>query len=143
MMRKLRNILRDENGAAMIEFALLAPLIMGAFLGVMQIGIGMQAYNALRNVSADTSRYALVQYQRENKITTSTIESHAETIAAQSPYGLTWGTFDAVVTQPSVQRVSGATEYQIVTSYQIPSVLGFLGLNTIPISYSRPIFVLT
>lgn len=143
MMRNLRKILRDENGAAMIEFALLAPLIMGAFLGVMQIGIGMQAYNALRNVSADTSRYALVEYQNENKITTGTIESHAETIAAQSPYGLTWGTFDATVTQPSVQRVSGATEYQIVTSYQIPSVLGFLGLNSIPISYSRPIFVLT
>lgn len=138
----LRKFLSDETGSVMIEFAILAPLILGGFLGVMQVGIGMQAYNALRNVSADTSRYALVEYQKDNKIAVSAIESHAETIAAQAPYGLTWGTFDAVVTQPSIQRVTGATEYQIVTTYRIPSVLGILGINGIPISFTRPIFVL-
>ncbi len=139
----LRKLFRDEDGTAMIEFAILAPLIMGAFLGVMQIGIGMQAYNALRNVSADTSRYALVEYQKDNQIAVTAIETHAKTIAAQSPYGLTGGVFDAIVTQPANQRVSGATEYQILTTYQIPSILGFLGINSIPISYTRPIFVLT
>lgn len=139
----LRRLFRNERGSAMIEFAILAPAILGGFLGVMQVGIGMQAYNAMRNVSADTSRYAIVEYQKENKIATTAIETYAENIAAQAPYALTWGTFDATVTQPTTQRVSGATEYQIVTTYQIPSVLGFLGINAIPISYTRPIFVLT
>ena len=138
----LHKLKEDRRGATIVEFALLIPVIFGSFLGVLQVGLGMQAYNALRNVSADTSRYAVIEYQKENKITKSAIETQAMTIATAMPYAMERNRFTANVTQPETQRVSGAIEYQIVTSYSVRSVLSFMGIADIPISFTRPIFVL-
>lgn len=133
---------KDNAGATMVEFALLAPVIFGMFLGVLQVGIGMQAYNALRNISADASRYTVVEYQRENDITTTEIETKTKSIASAMPYGLESTRFQARVTRPSTQRVSDAIEYSIEVSYNIRSVIPFFGLEDIPISFTRPIFVI-
>lgn len=142
MIRFLRQIAQDTRGATMVEFAILVPVIFGTFLGVLQVGLGMQAYNALRNVSADTSRYAAVEYQKENKITNATIETQAAAIATSLPYVLEASRFTATVTKPATQRVDGAIELQIVTTYTTRSVLGFMGINGVPISFTRPIFLI-
>lgn len=142
MMRFLRPLARDNRGAAMIEFAILLPVIFGTFLGVLQVGLGMQAYNALRNVSADASRYAMIEYQKENEISVTAIEDQAKVIASAMPYAMEASKFDADVTKPATQRVDGAIEYELKTTYTIRSVLGFMGMQDIPISFTRPIFVL-
>ncbi|QYJ06108.1 TadE/TadG family type IV pilus assembly protein [Qipengyuania flava] len=142
MTHFLRQLVRDTRGATMVEFAILVPVIFGAFLGVLQVGLGMQAYNALRNVSADTSRYAVIEYQKENEITIATIQTQAATIATSMPYALESARFTATVTQPGTQRVDGAIEYQIVTTYNVRSVMGFMGFNDVPITFTRPIFLL-
>lgn len=142
MTRLFARLARDCRGATIVEFALLIPVIFGTFLGVLQVGLGMQAYNSLRNVSADASRYAVVEYQKENEIATTAIETQAKTIAKSAPYFLETARFDAKVKMADTQRVSGAIEYELKTTYTTRSVLGFMGLNDVPISFTRPIFVL-
>ena len=70
----LRRLARDVSGSTIVEFALLGPLMMAMMLGVLQLGVGMHGYNAMRSASADVARYAAVQYQTENELSNSQID---------------------------------------------------------------------
>lgn len=135
-------IYRDEKGAMAVEFALLGPIFLLMFVGVLQVGIALQNYNALRGLSADVARYAMVQYQTGNDLSNSQIETWAENHALGAPYLLDQNRVNAVVTTASTQRVAGATELQIVVSYQIDSFLGFAGIEFPFVTYTRPVFLL-
>lgn len=142
-MTRLRpSFLRDRDGAVVVEFALIAPVLLGMFFGVLQIGLGMQNYNALRGISADVARYAVVNYQTSNKLTASQLQDYARSVATQAPYTLINSRFSPVVSLASTQRVTGATEYTITLTYRVPSLLGMLDIAEIPLSYSRPVFLL-
>jgi len=134
---------RDRQGAVLIEFAILAPAILAMMLAVFQIGIGMQNYNALRAVAAETARYSVVNYQTANKLSTTQLRNYARSIASAPPYQLLADRFDAAVAPATKQRVAGATEMTITVTYTVPTVLAVIGLEDIPISFSRPIFVVT
>lgn len=138
----LSRIRRDETGASAVEFALLGPIFLLLFMGVLQVGIAMQNYNALRSLSADVARYAMVQYQTGNDVSPSQIETWAENQALGPPYLLDQTRINAVVTTASTQRVSGATELQIVLAYQLDSFLSFAGIEFPFVTYTRPIFLL-
>jgi Flp pilus assembly protein TadG len=47
----LARIRRDRRGAVMVEFALIGPALLAMLFGVLQFGLGMQNYNALRSIS--------------------------------------------------------------------------------------------
>jgi Flp pilus assembly protein TadG len=142
MMRKFASMWRDEVGTMTIEFALIGPTLIAMFMGILQFGIGMQNYNALRGISSDVARYAVVSYQTKNKLTPNQLEDYANAIAPRAPYGLVYDNFESEVTRAATQRVSGATEYTLTLNYRLISLVGFIGLEDIPLSYSRPIFVL-
>lgn len=133
---------RDDTGAAAIEFALLAPALILMMVGVLQVGMAMQDYTAMRGLSADVARYTMVQYQTGNNISNSQIETWAENHALGAPYLLDQNRVNAVVSTPDDQRVDGATELQLVISYQMDSFLGFAGIEFPFITYTRPIFLL-
>jgi Flp pilus assembly protein TadG len=142
-MRRCFHLLRrDERGAALIEFALLVPVMFGLILGVLQVGLGMQAYNSLRGIASDTARYAVTSYQASNARNASTITNYGRTIATQSPYGLKLDDLDLRVTEELTPRVTGTREFTISIEYNVPSLLGVLGMENIPLSYERPIFVI-
>ncbi len=85
-MRQFLNRLRRENtGVAAIEFALIGPAFIVMILGVLQVGMGLQSYNALRNLSADVARYSMVQYQTGNALSNSQIRSWARNHAQGPP----------------------------------------------------------
>lgn len=142
MIAFLKRIGRDEHGAAAIEFALLGPAFLLMLMGVLQVGIAVQNYNALRSLSADVARYAMVQYQTGNELSNSQLETFAENHALGAPYLLDQYRVNAVVTTASNQRVAGATELTITVSYQIDSLLGFAGIEFPFITYTRPVFLL-
>ena len=143
MIRNLASLLRsDRTASAAVEFALIGPAFITMFFGVLQFGIGMQNYNALRSISADAARYAVVNYQRRNLITAIQIQDYARTVATAQPYGLSRSRFTPFVSTPVIQRVGGATEFQIRLTYNIPTFLGVIGMDDIPLTYTRPIFVI-
>lgn len=142
-----RALRRDSAGSVAIEFALIGPAMFAMLLGVMQIGIGMQNYNALRSVSAEVARYAVINAQdaaaQSNmtlRDTNDQLEDYAEEIATATPYGLQASKLTVTVTSVPT-RVDGASERSIQLQYNIPSVLGVIGIDSIPITYTRPVFI--
>ena len=143
MMKRFLAALRsDQTAASAVEFALIGPAFLTMFLGVMQIGMGMQNYNALRSISADTARWAVVNYQNSDKKTGIQMQNYAISIATKAPYGLSKNDFEPLAKSLVLQRVNGAKEFEFTLKYNVPTFLAIIGIDKIPISYTRPIFVL-
>jgi Flp pilus assembly protein TadG len=140
-MRRLLSLRKDTGGSVAIEFAVLAPVLVAMLMGVLQIGLAMQNYNALRSVAAEASRYAVVQRQKSATLATSAVETQTRSIAIAAPYGLKTGRLTVACVNATTQRVSGATEMTLTLTYNVPTFLGFIGIGEIPMTYSRPIFV--
>lgn len=140
-MKRLQSLRNDTGGSVAIEFAVLAPVLVAMLMGVLQIGLAMQNYNALRSVAAEASRYAVVQRQRSATLATSSVETQARSIAIAAPYGLKTARLTVNCVNAATQRVAGATEMTLTLTYSVPTFLGFIGIGQIPLSYSRPIFV--
>ncbi len=125
-----------------VEFALIAPILLTLMLGVVQMGVAMQEYNALRGVTGDVARYAVVNYQTSNKLSTATLSTYGTSVARAAPYNLPATGLLVTVTEPAVQRVAGAKEFNITVRAQVNNIMQFLPFNDYYITYSRPIFVL-
>ena len=137
----LRRLRGDAQGAVAVEFALVGPAFIAMLLGVLQVGIGLQNYNALRNVSADVARHAMVQYSTGNRLSNSQLRSFTLSRARGAPYLLTGSRMSATVTTATTQRVAGATELRIQINYQIPTLFDSMGLEGPYITFTRPIFL--
>lgn len=140
--RTVRKLWRGSDGSALIEFALIGPVLIGLLMGVLQIGIGMQNYNALRSISADVTRHAVVNYRTNNLLTIQQLELDAHGFAMSPSYGLASDRFDVKIEVAADQRVTGATEYTMVLTYRVPTVLAVIGVGEIPLTFERPIFVI-
>lgn len=142
-MKLVSRLKRDTGGATTVEFALLGPVMITMMLGVLQTGIAMWSYNSLRAIASDTARYAVVNYQANSKLQNSQIQNFGRTTAITTPYGLTDANLTITVENAATQRVSSAKELTLSISYSAPTVLGVIGVGNIPMSYSRPIFLIS
>ncbi|HEX5645127.1 MAG TPA: TadE/TadG family type IV pilus assembly protein [Erythrobacter sp.] len=142
-LRQLAARLRaDRSGSVAVEFALLGAAFLTMLLGVLQVGIGMQNYNAIRSASADVARYTMVQYETGNELNMTQIRNYALSAGQNAPYLLDFARLDATVDTADVQRVDGATELTLEMTYTVPIIIGFLGIDEPRIVYQRPIFLL-
>ena len=140
-MKRLQALRSDSSGSVVIEFAILAPVLITMLFGVLQIGLGMQNYNALRSVAAQAARYAVVERQKGTAYAASDVQNIARTIATGAPYGLTGTRLTVTCANATTQRVTGATEMTLTMSYNVPSFLEIMGMGQIPITFTRPVFV--
>jgi len=86
---------KDCAGSVVVEFAILGPVLLTMLFGVLQFGIGMQNYNALRSVSAEVARFAVIDAQdaaaqsdMTMRDTNNELEAYAREVASAAPYGL-------------------------------------------------------
>jgi len=140
--RFLHRVRRDKAGVATLEFALLGPALIIMLMGVLQIGIGLQNYNALRNVSADVSRHAMIQYATGNKLSNEQLKDYTTSVAQSAPYLLN-SLMTVTVTDAATPQIAGIKEKTLRIEYRIPSILSSMGLNGPIISYTRPMFLVT
>lgn len=138
----LRRIGRDSRAASVIEFALLAPILIAMMFGVVSVGVYMQNFNAIRSVATDASRFVAVEYQKNNKISTTTIKDNVESLAISSPYWLQKSQLTVSVTEVTPSRVNGAKEFDLDISYALPDIVGGTSIDNITLKHSRPLFVL-
>lgn len=143
MRTRLGELARDRAGSAIVEFGMLGGLFIALLIGVFQIGVALQSYNAMRSVSADVARTVTVQYQTGNELTNSQIQNLAVSTATGAPYLLESQNLTATATDATVQRVAGAREITMQLQYQVPSFLTLFGFTSPALTFSRPIFVLT
>lgn len=135
-----RAFLRDMRGAALVEFAILAPIIFALMFGVLQVGFHMFAYNAVRSVASDTARYTIVEYQKDDPITITQIENQAEAYAVNAPYELDGANLTATATKP-VTDIAGTTKFMLTLTYVPANMLGFFNIGSPTITVTRPIYV--
>ena len=141
----LHRLGRENAGSTIVEFAIVAPAVIGLMIGVLQIGMAMQSYNAIRSVTAEAARWATVEYQKggDDLPEPEDIEDEVmEDIAVGSPYLLKADALTVTVIDAPIQRVNGAREMTITVSYDVPSVLPFFGWASPTVTQARPIFVL-
>jgi Flp pilus assembly protein TadG len=133
---------RDRRGSVAVEFGLLGPLFIAMLIGILQVSVAMQAYNAMRNVSADVSRQAMVQYQTGNRLTRAQLSAMTASTAIRAPYLLNGDNLVVRVSDAAAQRVAGAHEFTLEVDYVVPTILPFMGWAAPTMTYSRPMFVI-
>lgn len=131
----------DKHGAALVEFALVAPIFLTLLMGALQVGIHVQNTNAIRNLASDAARYTLVEYQRGNKLTTSQVTQAILAKGVGPKYSLNSDRLAIAVTEP-VSRIVGVREMQIRLTYDLPDYLAFVDTSAFQIVYTRPVFLL-
>jgi len=139
--RFLRRLAASSGGSTAIEFGLLAPAFIAMLLGVLQVGIGLQNYNALRGLSADVARYAMIEQARGDPQTNDQLHDHTVTAGTGSPYLLNSNNLDVTVEDATTPQVAGVKELTLTLTYQIPTLFSAMGLQGPHLSYSRPIFL--
>lgn len=142
MIARLRRLCHDRSGSAIIEFGILAPAIITLLLGVIQVGLWMHTYNALRSVAAESGRYVAVEYQKSNKISNVAMALWARDRAI-SAYMFEGPQLSTSVVDASTQSIAGVTEKTLTLRYTMKSFMSVVGIGDIPVSFSRPIFVKT
>lgn len=141
LAKRLRTLGRDGQGSTAVEFALIGPAMILVLLAVAQIGLQIQNYNAVRNLAADGSRYATVQYQQGTRSTPNAIRTWMRTKAISGAYNLNTDRLDVVVTQDASPRIAGLVEMDIAISYAAPEYLWSVAGKTLTISYNRSVFL--
>src|SRR5690606_17589186 len=132
---------RDERGAVLVEFAMLAPALLLLLIGVFQVGVHVQNANAVRNLAADGARWTVVQYQRGNSLTTEQVELGIAARGTGNRFNLNPDRLEVEVTQP-VSRIAGVREMNIRITYAAPNFLGFADVPALALDYERPVFLL-
>ena len=140
MSRTGPRLFADSRGSAIVEFGILAPAIVMLFVGILQIGLWMQSYNALRSVAADTGRYVAVEYQKSNQINNTAMALWARQHAIDN-YLFQSAKITTDVTDAATQSIGGVTEKTLTLNYTMPSIFGIAGIGDIAVSFQRPIFV--
>jgi len=140
-IRLFARLSRDQHGAAAIEFVILAPILIMMLLGVMQIGLYMQAQNALSGVAGDMSRYMSVEYQKDNEITNTQLEALAYTRAVSAPYLLDGARVGTTATNSATQAITNVREIELTMTYQVPSVIAFANMGPMNLTYKKSIYV--
>jgi len=143
VIRTLRRLVTRTEGAAAVEFGLIAPVFLLLLLGVFQVGSWLQAYNAMRNAVTKTARSVAVEYQTDNKLTNQQIADLGLAIGSTTPYLLKADDLQVEVTVPATQSFTTARELELTMTYQMPSFLDFAGISGPSVTYSRALFVIT
>jgi Flp pilus assembly pilin Flp len=140
MIGIFRRLRRNAAGSTIVEFAILAPLVVTLFLGILQVGTWMQSYNALRSVAADTGRYTAVKYQRAQYIDNLAMATWARDRAIDV-YLFKGPDISTNVQDAANQQIVGVTEKTLTITATYESLLAIIGIEDQTVSYSRPIFV--
>ena len=142
ILRKwLDRIGSDLRGSVLVEFALLAPVIIALLIGVVQVGLHVQNSNAVRNLASDGARMATVAYQRGNQLTAEQIGIMIRSEGVGGKYNLDTDRLEINVTQHT-SRIGGVREMRIQITYDPPNFLSFAGVSALRLTYERPVFLL-
>lgn len=143
-IRRLLHAARlDTRGSVLVEFALLAPAFIMLLIGVLQVGVYVQNYNAIRTLAADVSRFAMIEYQNGRERTAEWIEQEAyATLASRSGANFAASRLDIdvdMVDDPN-RSIAGMTEMEVKISYDSPDFLPFLD-SVVSMSHSERVFL--
>jgi Flp pilus assembly protein TadG len=135
IIRRARGI-RSERGAALVEFALVVPLLMLMMCATIDFGLAVYTLNNLTAAAREGGRYAAVQDQASwtsGSAATATKTRVYNYIAGMNNTGLTAAQIQALITVSNPDATTGIITVQI-TGYPYkpvtPLAIAF-GMQTI------------
>ena len=122
---------RDRKGGAAAEFAIISPVLIGALVGLAQLGILFFANAGLSNAVAEGARYATIYPRPSN----TQIQAR---ISAQR-----FGLNPTYLTTPTITpgTSSGANYLEISMSYNVPLDFIFFDGPTVTLTKTRRAYV--
>ena len=127
----LNRIRSDRKGGAAAEFALVSPVLLGALIGLAQLGILFFANAGLTNAVAEGARYATIYPRPSNT------QIQAK-ISAQR-----FGLNPTYLTTPTITpgTSSGANYLEISMSYNVPLNFVIVRGPTVTLTKTRRAYV--
>lgn len=143
MKQFLARLQQDIRGVTAIETAILLPVLITMLIGVLQIGLYLQAQNAVRSVGGEMSRFMAVESQKHNQVTNQQIRDTALGIAVSPPYILKSSQLDIEVADSTTQNIDRVRQIDVTMTYSVPNILGFADWGVMNIDYTRKAFIPT
>ncbi|WP_066556313.1 TadE/TadG family type IV pilus assembly protein [Croceicoccus bisphenolivorans] len=137
----LNRLKNDERGVSIIEVAFLLPVLIGMMISVLQVGLYLQAQNAVRGVAGEISRFMAVESQKRNSLTPSQMEDAALSIAVTPPYILQISQLTIDVSESATQDIDRVRKMDVNMNYTVPNILGFADWGVLEIDYTRQLFI--
>jgi Flp pilus assembly pilin Flp len=127
MTRPVKTLIRDQKGAAAIEFILAAPFLILLLVGILQMGIMFLAKAGLEQAVEAGARYATI-FPRPS-------ESDIRAKVLASGYGMQASSIDF---PPLVYDNAGGSPYvEITLKYQVTPNFIFFQLAPIELQHTR------
>jgi Flp pilus assembly protein TadG len=129
-MIKPARIGRDERGASVIEFALLAPVLVGFIIGISQLGLLFYANAGLGNAVSEGARLASLYPRPTNEQIAARINDRR------------FGLDPAYVRGPTIVEgvADGAPYAEITMNYAAPLNFIFYKTNPVRLSQTRRVY---
>jgi Flp pilus assembly protein TadG len=126
ILHSLRRLRSDASAAALVEFALVCPVLFAMLIGIAELGILFLANAGLSSAVEDAARYATIYPRPTQSAITSRISANR------------WGLNAANITGPTVTfNTTASPKYvDISMSYNV-TIYYVLGSKTITLTQTR------
>jgi Flp pilus assembly protein TadG len=114
---------REENGAELIEFALILPLILILLMGIFDFGLAFQRYEVITNAAREGARLGTLQASYAVPDIQSRVNAYC--LAAGLPGGCPAG--DVTVDRSASIAVGATNQSAVQVSVRYPHQFSFLG----------------
>ena len=123
-----RRFARDDSGVSMVEFAMIAPLLLALTLGAIDGGRAMLAFNSVEKLAKDGARFASV---RGSEFTSPASEADIRAYVKSQAAGLDSSKVNVTVDWP-VSNDPGE-----VVNVRVTYVFNSLLLASTPLTFDR------
>ena len=130
-MRRLRQLLGDRTGSAVVEFAVAVPVLVSMVWGIFQIGILYQANAGMQHALGEAARYATIYPTPD--------DSQIQAKITSAKFGLgngTWG-------EPEIVTDATADTKTITVSYTQPTDFLFFAGPTVTLGATKVVYLAT
>jgi len=128
----LRRFSDDGRGATMLEFAIVAPVLIAMLVGVFNVGFAMYAGAAVRNAIQRSSRVLMMT----PTTTAATIKTSAQALLVDVPVNnlAVTVTTETVTASMQIKRVTWTYDYALWVPFASNSTLSFGSSMVVPMA---------
>ena len=136
---KIRRVIRDENGAAVIEMAIAFPVVIVMIWMIFQLAQVYRAVAGIQQALGEGARYATLCLNPSLTGCSIPTAAQVQTKVNNSVYGIGPGTF--TVPLPTKASSGSSSYYDITVSYSQPTSLLLVPGPTINVSRAKRVWV--
>ena len=138
-MKLVQRLIRDQQGAAVVEMAFALPVIIVMLWAFVQLGQIYRAVAGIQQALGEGARYATLCLNPTATGCTAPTATAIKTIISNSVYGVGPGTF--TVPNPVSGTAGTSKYYDLTVSYTQPTDLLLFPGPTISVSRSKRVWV--